>query len=81
MSGRDTLLGSDGNDTLIGGGSVDQIFGGDGADTLRGNGSTDKFNSGEGGQAPQDLEAGETDDQNLMVQMSVLQALAELNGF
>jgi len=81
MSGRDTLLGSDGDDTLIGGGSVDQIFGGDGADTLRGNGSTDKFNSGEGGQAPQDLEAGETDDQNLMVQMSVLQALAELNGF
>jgi Ca2+-binding RTX toxin-like protein len=81
MSGRDTLIGNDGNDTLIGGGSVDQLFGGDGTDTLRGNGSTDKFNSGEGGQAPQDLAVGELDDQNLMVQMSVLQALAELNGF
>lgn len=81
MSGRDTLLGSDGNDALIGGGGVDQIFGGDGTDTLRGNGSTDKFNSGQGGQTPEDLTVGEFDDQNLMVQMSVLQALASLNGF
>ena len=81
MSGRDTLIGGDGNDTLIGGGGVDRIYGGDGADTLRGNGSIDRFNSGEGGQVPDDLGAGESDDQNLAIQLSVLEALAELNGF
>lgn len=81
MSGRDTLIGGDGNDALIGGGGVDQVFGGDGVDTLRGNGSTDRFNSGEGGQVPDDLETGETDDQNLAIQLSVLSALAALNGF
>lgn len=81
MSGRDTLIGGDGNDTLIGGGGVDRIYGQDGADNLRGNGSTDRFNSGEGGLAPQDLEAGEVDDQNLAIQTSVIQALALLNGF
>ena len=81
MSGRDTILGGDGNDTLIGGGGVDRIYGQDGVDNLRGNGSIDRFNSGEGGQTPQDLQAGEIDDQNLAIQSSVLEALALLNGF
>ena len=81
MGGRDTILGGDGKDTLLGGGSADFIYGGNGTDTLRGNSGTDRFNSGEGGQTPKDLAAGETDDQNLTIQTSVLQALAELNGF
>lgn len=81
MSGRDTLIGGNGNDTLLGGGGSDQIFGGEGSDVLRGNGSTDRFNSGEAGQTPKDLDAGETDDMNLVIQASVLQALAALDNF
>jgi|GEM_PF-376995 Ca2+-binding RTX toxin-like protein len=83
MSGLDTLIGGDGDDSLIGGGSVDMIFGGDGTDVLRGNSGTDRFNSGEGGRTPADLNvgAGEIDDQNLLIPVSVQLALAELNGF
>jgi Ca2+-binding RTX toxin-like protein len=83
MSGQDTIIGSDGDDSLFGGGSNDMIFGGNGTDVLRGNAGTDRFNSGEGGQAPKDLNvtAGEIDDARLVIPTSVLQALAELNGF
>lgn len=81
MSGNDTLIGGNGDDSLLGGGSVDRIFGGDGTDVLRGNAGTDRFNSGEGGQAPADLETGETDDASLTIGESVQAALNALSGF
>ena len=63
-----------------GAGGVDLLFGGDGNDSLRGKGSIDQFNSGEGHDTLPDLEPGELDDPNLTLPLSLVQALATLNG-
>lgn len=78
--GKDSLLGGNGNDAMNGASGADLLFGGDGNDSLRGKGSTDRFNSGEGQDTLPDLEAGETDDGSLTLPLSLVQALAALNG-
>lgn len=80
-SGNDTLLGGDGNDNQIGGSGVDSLYGEEGDDSLNGGSSTDQFNGGEGNDVLISADAGEVDDPNLAIEMSVLDALALLNGF
>ena len=81
MSGDDTLLGGDGNDNQLGGSGVDSLYGEEGDDSLNGGGSIDQFNGGEGADVLVSPDAGEVDNNNLLIQVSVLEALALLNGF
>ncbi len=81
MSGADTLLGGNGNDNQLGGAGVDSLYGEEGDDSLNGGSSTDQFNGGEGVDVLISPDAGEFDNNNLLIQTSVLQALALLNGF
>ena len=81
MNGNDTLLGGDGNDNQIGGSGIDLLYGEEGDDSLNGGGSIDQFNGGEGVNVLISPDAGEFDDNSLVIQTSVLQALALLNGF
>lgn len=81
MNGADTLLGGDGNDNQLGGSGVDSLYGEEGDDSLNGGGSIDQFNGGEGVDVLISADAGEVDDNNLAIELSVLEALALLNGF
>ncbi|NQV24715.1 MAG: hypothetical protein HQ518_10130, partial [Rhodopirellula sp.] len=81
MDGNDTLLGGNGADNQIGGLGVDSLYGEEGDDSLNGGGSIDQFNGGEGTDVLISPDAGEVDNNNLLIQTSVLQALALLNGF
>ena len=80
-SGNDTLLGGNGADNQIGGSGVDSLYGEEGDDSLNGGGSTDQFNGGEGIDVLISADAGEVDNNNLLIETSVLEALALLNGF
>ncbi|MDA0809743.1 MAG: M36 family metallopeptidase, partial [Planctomycetota bacterium] len=80
-SGDDTILGGNGNDNQIGGAGIDSLYGEEGDDSLNGGGSIDQFNGGEGVDVLISADAGEVDDNNLLIETSVLQALALLNGF
>lgn len=80
-SGADTLLGGDGADNQIGGSGIDSLYGEEGDDSLNGGGSMDQFNGGEGIDVLISADTGEVDDNNLAIQLSVLDALALLNGF
>ena len=81
MSGDDTLLGGDGNDNQLGGSGIDSLYGQEGDDSLNGGGSIDQFNGGEGVDVLVSPDAGEVDNNNLAIELSVMQALALLNGF
>lgn len=81
MSGDDTLLGGDGNDNQLGGSGLDSLYGENGDDSLNGGGSTDQFNGGEGADVLVTPDAGEFDDNSLVIETSVLEALELLNGF
>ena len=80
-SGDDTILGGNGNDNQIGGAGIDSLYGEEGDDSLNGGGSIDQFNGGEGVDVLISADAGEVDNNNLLIETSVLQALALLNGF
>jgi Ca2+-binding RTX toxin-like protein len=80
-SGNDTLLGGNGADNQIGGSGVDSLFGEEGDDSLNGGGSTDQFQGGEGVNVLISPDAGEVDDDSLVIATSVTDALALLNGF
>jgi Ca2+-binding RTX toxin-like protein len=81
MSGADTLLGGNGADNQIGGAGIDSLYGEEGDDSLNGGGSTDQFNGGEGADVLISPDAGEVDNNKLVIETSVMQALALLNGF
>ena len=81
MSGTDTLLGGNGADNQIGGAGIDSLYGEEGDDSLNGGGSTDQFNGGEGADVLISPDAGEVDNNKLVIETSVMQALALLNGF
>lgn len=78
--GKDSILGGNGNDALNGASGADLLFGGEGNDSLRGKSGTDRFNSGEGIDTLPDLGAGESDDSNLTLSLSIVEALLALNG-
>ena len=80
-SGNDTLLGGNGADNQIGGSGVDSLYGEEGDDSLNGGGSTDQFNGGEGIDVLISGNVNEFDDNNLLIEKSVTDALALLNGF
>lgn len=80
-SGADTILGGNGADNQIGGSGVDSLYGQEGDDSLNGGGSTDQFNGGEGIDVLISGNVNEVDDNNLLIETSVLEALALLNGF
>jgi Ca2+-binding RTX toxin-like protein len=81
MSGADTLFGGNGNDNQLGGAGIDSLYGEEGDDSLNGGSSTDQFNGGEGVDVLVDPDAGEVDNNSLAIEVSVMQALALLNGF
>jgi Ca2+-binding RTX toxin-like protein len=81
MSGADTLLGGNGNDNQLGGAGIDSLYGEEGDDSLNGGSSIDQFNGGEGVDVLVDPDAGEVDNNSLAIEVSVMQALALLNGF
>ncbi len=66
---------------MIGGSGVDSLYGEEGDDSLNGGGSTDQFNGGEGIDILISGNVNEFDDNNLLIETSVLEALALLNGF
>ncbi len=79
--GNDTILGGNGADNQIGGSGIDSLYGEEGDDSLNGGGSIDQFNGGEGIDVLISSDAGEVDNNNLLIETSVLEALALLNGF
>lgn len=80
-SGDDTILGGNGADNQIGGSGIDSLYGEEGDDSLNGGGSPDQFNGGEGIDVLISADAGEVDNNLLLIEQSVLDALALLNGF